>query len=115
MNDKFIGERLTELRIERDISEQKMSYELGMAKTYIWNICAHKSQPSMTAFLIICEYLNVSPAEFFEPMLTEKNYEHLKQYASLSDEDREVVDRVIHGLIADKQGKGNSSLGSVGG
>lgn len=36
MNEKFIGDRLTALRIERGISEQKMSYELGMAKTYIW-------------------------------------------------------------------------------
>lgn len=115
MNEKFIGDRLTALRIERGISEQKMSYELGMAKTYIWNICAHKAQPSMTGFLIICEYLKISPAEFFEPLLTERNFEHLKQYASLSDDDKEIVDRIVRGLISDNKEKGNSPPGSSGG
>lgn len=109
MNEKFIGDRLTALRIKKGVSEQRMSYDLGNAKTYVWNIAQHKSSPSMGAFLDICEYLNITPAQFFEPLLTSSMHEHIKQYASLSEEDRQVVDRIMYCFIEERKRKENNA------
>lgn len=51
MNGNFFANRITELRIEHNVSEQKMSYELGKSKTYIWSIASKKAYPSMELFL----------------------------------------------------------------
>ena len=47
MNENFFANRITELRIEHNVSEQKMSYELGKSKTYIWSIASNKAYPSI--------------------------------------------------------------------
>lgn len=51
MNENFFANRITELRIEHNVSEQKMSYELGKSKTYIWSIASNKAYPSMELIL----------------------------------------------------------------
>ena len=58
--------RLTQLRIQKGVSARDMSLSLGQSAGYINTIEAGKSFPSMTAFFYICEYLNVSPMEFFD-------------------------------------------------
>lgn len=63
---ELIGKRLTQLRLKRDISESKMSRELGQSKGYIQQITSGRSLPSMGMFLTICEYLGVTPQEFFD-------------------------------------------------
>jgi len=35
MNVSFIGERITELRLKKNVSEYQMSYDLGQNKNYI--------------------------------------------------------------------------------
>jgi len=65
MDERFIRDRITQLRMERNISEYHMSLELGHSKGYIQSISSGRSLPSMSEFLAICEYLKVTPAEFF--------------------------------------------------
>jgi hypothetical protein len=43
-----------------------MSLSLGQGVNYINTIENHKSLPSMTVFMYICEYLEISPKEFFD-------------------------------------------------
>ena len=43
-----------------------MSLSLGQANNYINNIENKKSLPSMQSFFYICEYLGVTPQEFFD-------------------------------------------------
>ena len=43
-----------------------MSLSLGQANNYINNIENKKALPSMQAFFYICEYLDVTPQEFFD-------------------------------------------------
>ena len=57
--------RLTALRMERGISAREMSLSLGMTANYINGIESGDSFPSMAMFFEICEYLKVSPKEFF--------------------------------------------------
>lgn len=67
MDVNFIGERITELRIARNVSEYQMSLELGKSKSYIQGITSKKSLPSMAQLFEICDYLGVSLSEFFDP------------------------------------------------
>ena len=65
MTESFIGNRIAELVKIKKISTIKMSEDLVQTKDYIDNIIEHKQLPSMQSFLAICDYLELSPAEFF--------------------------------------------------
>ena len=65
MTESFIGNRIAELVKVKKISIIKMSEDLAQSKDYIDNIIEHKQLPSMQSFLAICDYLELSPAEFF--------------------------------------------------
>lgn len=71
MNEEYIRERISILRTKKGISEYKMSLDLGHSKSYIQSISSGKSLPSMSEFLYICEYLGVTPREFFDDTITE--------------------------------------------
>ena len=57
--------RITQLRQRQHISEHKMSLDLGKSGSYMRNISTGKALPSMHEFLRICDYLGVTPQEFF--------------------------------------------------
>jgi len=63
---ELLRKRLTELRRKKGVSESTMSVELGLSKGYIQKISSGKALPSMERFLAICDYLDVSPTEFFD-------------------------------------------------
>ena len=67
MDAQFVRERITQLRIQKGVSEYKMSYDLGHSRGYINNISSGKTLPSMTEFLAICEYFEITPISFFDP------------------------------------------------
>lgn len=46
----FLRQRITELRMKRNVSEYQMSLELGQNKNYIQGISSGKALPSMTQF-----------------------------------------------------------------
>ena len=66
MDVEFIRNRISFLRIRKNVSEYKMSIDLGHSKSYIQSISSGRSVPSMSEFLYICEYLGVTPKEFFD-------------------------------------------------
>lgn len=66
MYDRFVQERITQLRMQKGVSARDMSLSLGLANNYINNIENKKALPSMQSFFYICEYLHVTPAEFFD-------------------------------------------------
>ena len=66
MDVEFIRNRISSLRIKKNVSEYKMSIDLGHSKSYIQSISSGRSVPSMSEFLYICEYLGVTPKEFFD-------------------------------------------------
>lgn len=66
MNEEFISERLATLRTAKGVSARDMSLSIGQSANYINKIESRKSLPSMTVFFYICEYLNVTPQEFFD-------------------------------------------------
>ena len=93
MDQQFIRERISVLRTKKNISEYRMSTDLGHSKSYIQSISSGRSLPSMSEFLYICEYLGVTPKEFFddsinEPQLVQQLYELAR---SLSDENLKML------------------------
>lgn len=58
--------RLSRLRTLRKVSAREMSLALGQSNGYINNIETGGAFPSLKTFYNICEYLHVSPQEFFE-------------------------------------------------
>lgn len=65
MNAEFIQNRISMLIKEKNISEYKLSLDLGKSKGYIQGITSGRALPSMQEFLNICEYFNISPCDFF--------------------------------------------------
>ena len=78
MYENFVPERLTKLRTQKGVSARDMSLSLGQANNYINNIENKKSLPSMPSFFYICEYLGVTPQEFFDE--GNANPETLKEF-----------------------------------
>ena len=66
MDGTFVRNRISELRTRKGVSEYKMSLDLGHSKSYIQSIFSGKALPSFSEFLYICEYLGVTPKEFFD-------------------------------------------------
>ena len=64
--EKEFAMRLSQLRIQKGVAARDMSLSLEQSASYINTIEAGKSFPSMTAFFYICEYLHISPMEFFD-------------------------------------------------
>ena len=84
MTDEFVRQRLTEIRMQKNISEYKMSLDLGHSKSYIQSISSGRAMPSMGEFLYICEYLGITPQQFFSedidnPVLLDKAIAALKK------------------------------------
>lgn len=66
MYEDFVPERIAQLRTKKGVSARDMSLSLGQANNYINNIENKKSLPAMQSFFYICEYLGVTPKEFFD-------------------------------------------------
>lgn len=76
MDEQFVRNRITELRLKKDVSEYQMSLDLGKNKSYIQGISSGRSMPSMKQFFEICEYLEISPQEFFDTEIREQPLLH---------------------------------------
>ncbi|MBR2410374.1 MAG: helix-turn-helix transcriptional regulator [Clostridia bacterium] len=66
MEKEDFCKRLIELRMNKGVSARDMSLSLGQSAGYINNIENGINLPSMTVFFYICEYLDISPSEFFD-------------------------------------------------
>lgn len=66
MEKKQFIDRLAELRLEKGVSAREMSLSIGQSAGYINNIENGVNFPSMTIFFYICDYLDITPREFFD-------------------------------------------------
>lgn len=99
MYERFIAQRLAQLREAKGVSGREMSLDMGQNSSYVNRIENGKALPSMQGFLYICEYLNITPEEFFKqkidnPMLLNKVISELQD---LSPQQL----KIILGIISD--------------
>ena len=84
MDESFVRERITQLRLRKGVSEYRMSYDLGHSRGYVHNISSGKSLPPMKEFFAICDYFGLTPQQFFDegtqnPELIQKAVAGMKQ------------------------------------
>lgn len=65
MYEEQFSKRLAELRTKKGVSARDMSLSIGQNPGYIRAIECGTTFPTMSNFFYICEYLNVTPQEFF--------------------------------------------------
>lgn len=101
MYNEDFQNRLAQLRTKKGVSARDMSLSIGQNQSYIYNIENGRALPSMSSFFYICEYLGVTPAEFFDmdnpdPSRLSPIFAKMKK---LSDEEIESIDTIITNLI----------------
>ena len=102
MDDNFFGDRLRLLRNERDISAREMSLALGQNETYINKIENKQRTVSMSSFFKICDYLNVSPSDFFNEQIKNTAYRDstlLKKIQKLTVKQAEHIELLLDDIL----------------
>jgi transcriptional regulator with XRE-family HTH domain len=66
MYEEFTQNRVAQLRTQKGKTARDMSLTLGQNDAYINKIENKKSLPSLPGLFYICEYLGVTPHEFFD-------------------------------------------------
>jgi len=98
--EKF-AERLSQLRLAKGVSARDMSLSIGQSAGYINNIENKNNLPSMSAFFYICEYLEISPQDFFD--FDNKNPEKINEIVGylkqVDDEQLNNLINIVKGLI----------------
>ena len=93
----YVRERITDLRTQKDVSEHRMSLDLGKSGSYIRSITNGMSLPSLRELFNIISYFDLTPTEFFagadaENSLRAQLHEGITR---LSEEDLEKVSTFI--------------------
>lgn len=66
MEEKDFSLRLAILRTKKNVSAREMSLAIGQNPNYINHIETGKTTPSLAGILYICDYLGITPSEFFD-------------------------------------------------
>ena len=96
--------RLAQLRTKKGVSARDMSLSLGQNAGYINNIESGKALPSMGTFFYICEYLNITPRDFFDTgTANPEKLDHLvKKLKMLNDAQFDSISTLIDGIVSRK-------------
>lgn len=101
MDEKDFSLRLAQLREKKGVSARDMSLSIGQNPGYINNIESGKSMPSLSGIFYICDYLDITPSEFFD--LESQNPTRLndvvKDLKRLNDKQLEAISTIIKDII----------------
>lgn len=100
MDEKDFAVRLAELRSKKNVSAREMSLAIGQNQGYINHIENGQRTPSLSAVFYICDYLKITPSEFFDfesenPAKLNKINEYLKK---LNDEQLNMIENLVKNL-----------------
>lgn len=93
--------RIAKLRTAKGVSARDMSLSIGNNPNYINHIENGVALPSMDAFLNICDYLGVTPSEFFDTGAREpaRIRELVADLKKLDEEQFKLVAAMVRGLL----------------
>lgn len=103
MDEKDFALRLAQLREKKGVSARDMSLSIGQNPGYINNIESGKSAPSLAGIFYICEYLDLTPKEFFDldvenPTRLNAVIQNLKR---LNDRQLSLVEDLVKNILKD--------------
>ncbi|MBQ0133726.1 MAG: helix-turn-helix transcriptional regulator [Clostridiales bacterium] len=101
MLEEYVRDRITQLRIQKGVSEYQMSYDLGHSRGYVYNISSGKALPPLKEFFAICDYFEISPQQFFDtstqnPELIQKAVDGMKK---LNEDDLLMLLGIINRML----------------
>lgn len=103
----WFPDRVAELRMRKGVSARDMSLSLGQSESYINKIENRRTLPSMTGFIYICEYLGITPRDFFDAEISSPTQvREISQMAKrLTDEQVELILRVMNEMVRSGSGQ----------
>lgn len=101
MDEKDFSLRLAQLREKKGVSARDMSLSMGQNPGYINNIESGKSMPSLTGIFYICDYLGITPSEFFdmEDQNPTKLNEIIVNLKRLDDRQLDTISVLVRDLV----------------
>lgn len=105
MYEDYFAERLSALRAQKNVSAREMSLALGQNESYINRIENKKAFPSMQIFFYICEYLNISPKDFFDldVIYPETLNDLILELKKLNPQQLDTILKLVKELAANKK------------
>ena len=105
MVEEYVAERITQLRMQKNVSERKMSLGLGYSGGYIHSITSQRNVPSLESLETICGYFEISLSDFFNPEYhNQKDVNRLNgKLEELSDSDLHLVEMIVDRIQLGKQ------------
>ena len=101
MDEKNFSLRLAQLREKKGVSARDMSLSMGQNPGYINNIESGKSMPSLSGIFYICDYLGVTPSEFFD--MEVQNPTRLKEIVAnlkrLDDRQLDMISSLVKDIL----------------
>lgn len=94
IDEKFINDRIIQLRTQKGVSARDMSLSIGQNKNYINIIENGGNLPSMNGLILICEYFGITLKEFFDIENTSPNKLN-KLIERIKPLGEEVIDSMI--------------------
>ena len=102
MDEKDFAMRLATLRTKKNVSAREMSLSIGQNQGYINHIESGQGTPSLSGVFYICEYLGITPSQFFDfdiknPEKLNKINEYLKK---LNDEQLDALEMFLKSMTS---------------
>ena len=97
INEENFAERLSRLREDKQVSAREMSLAIGQNCSYINRIENKKAFPSMQSFFYICDYLQITPQEFFDEKSQTSHTlnELMESLKALSPKQLELISNIV--------------------
>lgn len=89
-HENFVRTRIAELRLARNVSEHKMSLDLGKSGAYMRSISSGLALPSLKELFNIISYFDITPVEFFAPFEPQSSTYHKICYQLLEYNEDEL-------------------------
>lgn len=94
MNEAEVLKRITQLRLQKGLSETQLSKAIGHGKSYVNAVISGEVNLSISTFLKICSVLGVSPCSFFQD-----DIDYPKEYDSLANIIKNLSKEKMEALI----------------
>ena len=102
MDEKDFAMRLATLRTKKNVSAREMSLSIGQNQGYINHIESGQGTPSLSGVFYICEYLGITPSQFFDFDI--KNHEKLNKIneylKKLNDEQLDALEMFLKSMTS---------------
>ena len=104
-NLQFIRNRITQLRLQRGISERELNLAIGKSVGYIQSVCNGSMRPALIPLLEIICYFDLTPQEFFDPDITNPSlWNQVKaSLKQLAEDDLEAILSFTERIPKEKQ------------